>query len=141
MKQLVACGFSLLGIVYACSGTPYAESVFRAYWSKIATNPPPSVSFDIDASVSKSGNDAYSVCERNDTLLFTGSNVRSVLYAGYGGRELLHTIGLGERLCYKDRAMNLKIKTDVMALPSFQLPRTGRPGVPLGQHGRACPRL
>ena len=36
--------------------------------------------------------------------------------AGYGKTDLLHTIGLGERLCYSDRAKNLKMKKDVLAL-------------------------
>ena len=34
--------------------------------------------------------------------------------AGYGDGDLLHTIGLGERLCFADRAKNLKLKTDVL---------------------------
>ncbi len=36
--------------------------------------------------------------------------------AGYGSPDLLHTIGLGERMCYDDRAKNLKLKKDVLAL-------------------------
>ncbi len=36
--------------------------------------------------------------------------------AGYGSPELLHTIGLGERLCYEDRTKNLALKKDVLAL-------------------------
>ena len=36
--------------------------------------------------------------------------------AGYGSPDLLHTIGLGERMCYDDRAKNLQLKKDVLAL-------------------------
>jgi hypothetical protein len=36
--------------------------------------------------------------------------------AGYGSPDLLHTIGLGERMCYNDRAKNLQLKKDVLAL-------------------------
>lgn len=36
--------------------------------------------------------------------------------AGYGSPDLLHTIGLGERRCYDDRAKNLQLKKDVLAL-------------------------
>ena len=36
--------------------------------------------------------------------------------AGYGTPDLLHTIGLGERMCYEDRAKNLQLKKDVLAL-------------------------
>ncbi len=36
--------------------------------------------------------------------------------AGYGKPDLLHTIGLGERMCYNDRAKNLQLKKDVLAL-------------------------
>ena len=36
--------------------------------------------------------------------------------AGYGSPDLLHTIGLGERMCYDERAKNLQIKKDVLAL-------------------------
>ncbi len=36
--------------------------------------------------------------------------------AGYGTADLLHTIGLGERMCYNDRAKNLQLKKDVLAL-------------------------
>ncbi len=35
--------------------------------------------------------------------------------AGYGTYDILHTIGLGERRCFKDRARNLKMKKDVLA--------------------------
>ena len=37
------------------------------------------------------------------------------LDAGYGKPDLLHTIGLGERFCFKDPAKNLKMKKDVLA--------------------------
>ncbi len=36
------------------------------------------------------------------------------LDAGYGKPDLLHTIGLGERMVYTNRADNLKLKIDVM---------------------------
>ena len=36
--------------------------------------------------------------------------------AGYGSADLLHTIGLGERMCYDDRAKNLELKKKVLAL-------------------------
>lgn len=36
--------------------------------------------------------------------------------SGYGSFDLLHTIGLGERLCFRDRAKNLKMKVDVLDL-------------------------
>ncbi len=36
--------------------------------------------------------------------------------AGYGRADLLHTIGLGERMCYDDRGKNLDIKKRVLAL-------------------------
>ena len=36
--------------------------------------------------------------------------------ADYGSPDLLHTIGLGERMCYDDRAKNLQLKKDVLAL-------------------------
>ena len=36
--------------------------------------------------------------------------------AGYGTPDLLHTIGLGERMCYRDRAKNLQMKKDVLDL-------------------------
>ena len=36
--------------------------------------------------------------------------------AGYGSPDLLHTIGLGERMCYTDRAKNLELKKKVLAL-------------------------
>ena len=36
--------------------------------------------------------------------------------AGYGSPDLLHTIGLGERMCYDDRAKNLELKKKVLAL-------------------------
>ena len=35
--------------------------------------------------------------------------------AGYGDARLLHTIGLGERFCFKDAAKNLKVKKDVLS--------------------------
>ena len=35
--------------------------------------------------------------------------------AGYGRGDLLHTIGLGERRCFADRAKNLQMKRDVLA--------------------------
>ena len=35
--------------------------------------------------------------------------------AGYGKPDLLHTIGLGERMCFKDREKNLQMKKDVLA--------------------------
>lgn len=35
--------------------------------------------------------------------------------AGYGKPDLLHTIGLGERMCFKDRGKNLQMKKDVLA--------------------------
>ncbi|MBO7721683.1 MAG: C69 family dipeptidase [Kiritimatiellae bacterium] len=34
--------------------------------------------------------------------------------AGYGRADHLHTIGLGERMCFKDRARNLQMKKDVL---------------------------
>ena len=39
---------------------------------------------------------------------------QSFIDAGYGTGDLLHTIGLGERLCFRDRAKNLQMKVDVM---------------------------
>ena len=39
---------------------------------------------------------------------------QSFIDAGYGTGDLLHTIGLGERLCFRDRAKNLQMKIDVM---------------------------
>ena len=39
----------------------------------------------------------------------------SFIDAGYGNAELLHTIGLGERFCFKDPAKNLKMKKDVLS--------------------------
>ena len=36
------------------------------------------------------------------------------LAAGYGKPDLLHTIGLGERLCYRDREKNLQMKKNVL---------------------------
>ncbi len=36
--------------------------------------------------------------------------------AGYGTPDFLHTIGLGERMCFDDRAKNLQLKKDVLAL-------------------------
>ncbi len=36
--------------------------------------------------------------------------------AGYGSPDLLHTIGLGERMCYDDRAKNLELKKNVLSL-------------------------
>ena len=36
--------------------------------------------------------------------------------AGYGDADLLHTIGLGERRCFTDRAKNLRMKKDVLAM-------------------------
>ncbi len=36
--------------------------------------------------------------------------------AGYGSPDLLHTIGLGERMCYNDRAKNLDLKKKVLSL-------------------------
>ena len=35
--------------------------------------------------------------------------------AGYGTTELMHTIGLGERRCFADRAKNLQMKKDVLS--------------------------
>ena len=35
--------------------------------------------------------------------------------AGYGNTDLLHTIGLGERMCFADRTKNLQMKKDVLA--------------------------
>ena len=35
--------------------------------------------------------------------------------SGYGTFDLLHTIGLGERRCFDDRAKNLQMKKDVLA--------------------------
>lgn len=39
----------------------------------------------------------------------------SFIGAGYGDGRLLHTIGLGERFCFKDAAKNLKMKKDVLS--------------------------
>ena len=36
--------------------------------------------------------------------------------AGYGTGDYLHTIGLGERRCFADRAKNLRMKKDVLSL-------------------------
>ena len=60
-----------------------AAAVFAEYWPKIASNAAPRVTFAVDASVSKSGRDAYTVVERDGTLAFTGSNDRSLFYAVY----------------------------------------------------------
>ena len=41
------------------------------------------VSFAVDQSISKSGNDAYSIVSRGNGARITGSNLRSVLYGVY----------------------------------------------------------
>ena len=94
------CLMTAVIIASACGATPLAEVVFRDYWAKIATNPPPAVSFRVDRAVSKSGNDAYSIRERDGALVFTGSNARSVLYAVYDffGRKGCSWFWDGDRL-------------------------------------------
>jgi hypothetical protein len=50
--------------------------------------------------------------------------------AGYGDLSLLHTIGLGERLVYKDRRKNLDFKIDVMK-KLFDLASEKAPNAPI----------
>lgn len=71
-----------LFVAAACEGK-VAEETFAGYWRKIATNPLPAALFRVDPAVSRSGHDAYTVRETEGTLVFTGSNERSVLYAVY----------------------------------------------------------
>ena len=51
---------------------------------------------------------------RKDKWLDAYWKLTEASIAAYGKPDLLHTIGLGERLCYKDRAANLQLKIDVL---------------------------
>ncbi len=51
---------------------------------------------------------------REDRWLDAYWKLTEASLAEYGKSDLLHTIGLGERLCYKDRAANLQLKVDVL---------------------------
>ena len=51
---------------------------------------------------------------RKDKWLDAYWKLTEASIAAYGKPDLLHTIGLGERLCYKDRAANLRLKVDVL---------------------------
>ena len=51
---------------------------------------------------------------REDKWLDAYWKLTEASIAAYGKPDLLHTIGLGERMCYKDRAANLRMKVDVL---------------------------
>ena len=51
---------------------------------------------------------------RDDRWLDAYWKLTEASIAAYGKPDLLHTIGLGERLCHKDRAANLQLKIDVL---------------------------
>ena len=90
----------VLTAVRALAGDPLAEAAFAEYWSKVAENAAPETVFAVDASISRSGNDAYAVKERDGKLLFTGANGRSLLYAVYDffGRKGCRWFWDGDRL-------------------------------------------
>jgi len=51
---------------------------------------------------------------RDDKWLDAYWKLTEASISAYGKPDLLHTIGLGERLCYKDRAANLQMKIDML---------------------------
>ena len=51
---------------------------------------------------------------REDKWLDAYWKLTEASISAYGKPDLLHTIGLGERMCYKDRAANLRLKVDVL---------------------------
>lgn len=88
------------GFAWAAPAGPLAEEIFADTWRRIATNPVPPAAFAVDATVSSSGNDAYTVRERDGRLVFTGANARSLLYAVYDffGRKGCRWFWDGDRL-------------------------------------------
>lgn len=56
---------------------------FAKYWQLVFEDPMPEISFAIDPSISKSGNDAYSFSLADGRLEVRGSNLRSQFYAVY----------------------------------------------------------
>ncbi len=83
-KLLLALSFvCFVGTCGAADASVDPAAAFRDCWARIASNPVPKATFAVDASVSKTGRDAYAVKESGGALAFTGSNVRSLYYAVY----------------------------------------------------------
>lgn len=71
----------ILSVLHSSLFAAFPSEEFSKYWSLIASNPQPEVSFSIDAKLGP--NDAYRVAEKGGRLEISGSNERSVLYAVY----------------------------------------------------------
>ena len=72
--------------VVTCFGFAVPRAEFAKYYRQIvgAEAPEGTVSFAIDPTISKSGNDAYAVTSKGPaSVAITGSNMRSVLYGVY----------------------------------------------------------